>query len=88
MTRAAGMNTATAAATRATPQPIIRPVRKPASEGRVKPPRRGGHLGEDHADHGGGRSEVPRERIRVLKLLAEAVSDSGTALMISAGMAP
>ncbi len=33
-------------------------------------------------------TEVPSERIRLLKLFAEAVSESGTALMISAGIAP
>ncbi len=33
-------------------------------------------------------TEVPMERISVLRLLAAAVSDTGTAAMISAGMAP
>ncbi len=62
-------------------------VLKPFSEGRAWPPK----LVVICARMTPARAlanDVPMERIRVLRLLAAAVSEAGTAPMIRAGMAP
>ncbi len=81
------MRAATAAATRPTPQPMSMATRKPSSEGSAWPPRVV-VIWARTTPMTAAETEVPMERIRVLKLLAEAVSSCGTAPMMSAGMAP
>lgn len=81
------MTAAIAAATTAMPQPMSRPVRKPLSDVRDRPAAP--IVGWERARPiTAAPSEVPSERMSVWKLFAAAVSESGTELMMSAGMIP
>lgn len=81
------MRAATTAAARPTPQPMSIAMRKPFWEASGKPPKSVVILARTTPITAAAK-DVPIERIRALKLFADAVSDWGTALMMSAGIAP
>lgn len=83
----AGMKAAITAAITATMQPISNPVLNPASVGMLAPPNEELFVASTAAITAED-TEVPIERITLLKLLEDAFSLAGTPLMMSVGMAP
>ena len=75
------------AASAATAAPMRRPVWKPPSLGIGKPPK-SVVIWASTTPTTAAEIEVPTERIRVLTLVADAVSEIGTEPMIRAGIAP
>ncbi len=76
-----------AKASRAAPAPMAMTTLNAFSDGRAKPPR-SMVIWARITPAMALATEVPRDRMRVLRLLAAAVSLGGTAPMISEGMAP
>ncbi|MEV5200361.1 hypothetical protein [Streptomyces sp. NPDC053720] len=74
-------------AMRAAPAPIAMTVRKPFCDGTVSGPKPV-VIWARTTPATALAAEVPMARVRVLKLLAAAVPETGTAAMISAGMGP
>src|SRR5690242_10946146 len=83
----AGIRQAITAAIPATAAPMRRPVWNPPSLGIGKPPR-SVVICASTTPTTAADTDVPTERIRVLTLVADAVSDRGTEPMIRAGIAP